>query len=59
MKFAWQILIHTPLWAWALLAFLIWQGIKGMRPRKVTIWRSPIRVGRRWRTSAPLTGVAG
>src|SRR5690348_2415988 len=42
MKFAWQILIHTPLWVWALLAFLIWQGIKGMRPRTVTIWRSLI-----------------
>jgi hypothetical protein len=42
MKVAWQILIHTPLWAWALLAFLIWQGIKAMRPRRVTIWRSLI-----------------
>jgi hypothetical protein len=42
MKFAWQILTHTPLWAFALLAFLIWQGIKAMRPRTVTIWRSLI-----------------
>ena len=42
MQFAWQILIHTPLWAFALLAFLVWQGIKAMRPRTVTIWRSLI-----------------
>jgi Family of unknown function (DUF6622) len=42
MQFAWQILIHTPLWAFALLVFLIWQGIKAMRPRTVTIWRSLI-----------------
>src|SRR4051794_13844330 len=42
MQFAWQVLIHTPLWAFALLAYLIWQGIKGMRPRTVTIWRSLI-----------------
>jgi len=42
MQFAWQILIHTALWAFALLAFLVWQGIKAMRPRTVTIWRSLI-----------------
>jgi hypothetical protein len=42
MKFAWQILTHTPLWAFALLAFLVWQGIKAMRPRTVTVWRSLI-----------------
>jgi hypothetical protein len=42
MKFAWQILIHTPLWVFPLLAFLVWQGIKAMRSRTVTIWRSLI-----------------
>ena len=42
MKFAWQILIHTPIWVFPLLAWLVWQGIKAMRPRTVTIWRSLI-----------------
>ena len=42
MKFAWQILTHTPIWAFVLLAWLIWVGIKAMRPRTVTIWRSLI-----------------
>jgi len=42
MKFAYQVLIHTPVWVFALLAFLVWQGIKATRPRTVTIWRSLI-----------------
>ena len=42
MKFAWQMLIHTPIWVFPLLAWLVWQGIKAMRPRTVTIWRSLI-----------------
>jgi hypothetical protein len=42
MKFAWQVLIHTPIWVFPLLAWLVWQGIKAMRPRTVTIWRSLI-----------------
>jgi hypothetical protein len=42
MKFAWQILIHTPIWVFPLFAYLIWLGIKAMRPRTVTIWRSLI-----------------
>jgi hypothetical protein len=42
MKFAWQILIHTPIWAFVLLAYLVWVGIKAMRPRTTTIWRSLI-----------------
>jgi hypothetical protein len=42
MKFAWQILTHTPIWAFVLLAYLVWVGIKAMRPRTVTIWRSLI-----------------
>ena len=42
MMFAYQILIHTPLWVWLLLAFLIWQGIKSMQPRKGPIWRALI-----------------
>jgi hypothetical protein len=42
MKFALGIITHTPLWAWILLAYLIWQGIKGMQPRTTTIWRALI-----------------
>ena len=42
MKFALGIITHTPLWAWALLAYLVWQGIKGMQPRTTTIWRALI-----------------
>ena len=42
MMFAYQILIHTPLWVWILLAYLVWQGIKAMQPRKAPIWRALI-----------------
>ena len=42
MQFAWQILTHTPIWAWVLLAWLIWQGIRAMRPRTGTIGRALI-----------------
>jgi hypothetical protein len=42
MKFALGIVTHTPLWAWILLAYLIWQGVKAMGPRKSTIWRALI-----------------
>ena len=42
MKFTWQILTHTPLWVFPLFAYLVWLGIKAMRPRTVTIWRSLI-----------------
>jgi hypothetical protein len=42
MKFAWQVLIHTPLWVFPLFAYLVWLGIKAMQPRTVTIWRSLI-----------------
>ena len=41
MIFAYQILIHTPLWVWILLAFLVWQGIKSMQPRKAPICPTP------------------
>jgi hypothetical protein len=40
MQFAYQILIHTPLWVFPLFAYLVWQGIRAMRPRTVTIGRS-------------------
>jgi hypothetical protein len=42
MKFAWQVLIHTPLWVFPLFAYLVWLGIRAMQPRTVTIWRSLI-----------------
>jgi hypothetical protein len=42
MKFAWQILIHTPIWVFPLFGYLVWLGIKAMQPRTVTIWRSLI-----------------
>ncbi|KRQ01966.1 DUF6622 family protein [Bradyrhizobium sp. DASA03076] len=42
MMFVYQILIHTPLWVWILLAYLVWQGIKSMQPRKAPIWRALI-----------------
>ncbi|MGY4598226.1 hypothetical protein ACVWXL_005972 [Bradyrhizobium sp. GM22.5] len=25
MTFAYQVLVHTPLWVWTLLAYLVWQ----------------------------------
>ena len=42
MKFAWQVLIHTPIWVFPLFAYLVWLGVKARRPRTVTIWRSLI-----------------
>jgi hypothetical protein len=42
MRFAWQVLIHTPLWVFPLSAYLAWQGIKAMRPRTTSIWRALI-----------------
>jgi len=34
-----EILSHTPIWVWALLAFLIYRGVNAMQPREV----APIR----------------
>ena len=42
MIFFYQILIHTPPWVWILLAYLVFQGIKAMQPRKTPIWRALI-----------------
>jgi hypothetical protein len=39
MRFALGILTHTPLWAYLLLAYLVWQGIRAQRPRDQPIWR--------------------
>jgi hypothetical protein len=42
MRFAFGVLTHTPLWVFALLAYLVWQGIKAMQPRTTSIWRALI-----------------
>jgi hypothetical protein len=42
MQFAIGIITHTPIWAWILLAYLVWQGIKAMQPQTATIWRALI-----------------
>ena len=34
-----DILAHTPLWVWALLAFLVYRGIAAMRTREVSPYR--------------------
>jgi hypothetical protein len=40
--FTYQVLVHTPLWVFALFAYLVWQGIKAMQPRRTPIWRALI-----------------
>ena len=30
-----QIIIHTPTWVWAVLALLVWRGLKSTQPRDV------------------------
>jgi hypothetical protein len=42
MQFAIGVLTHTPPWVLALLAYLVWQGIKAMQPRTISIWRALI-----------------
>src|SRR6201995_2585935 len=42
MQFAIGVITHTPIWVWALLAYLVWQGIKAMQPRTSSIWRALI-----------------
>ena len=39
MQTAARILSHTPVWVFALLAFLIWQGWQGLRSSPLPIWR--------------------
>jgi len=34
-----QILTHTPLYVWAILAFLLWRGVDEMRDRELTLRR--------------------
>jgi hypothetical protein len=39
MQLAIRILANTPIWVFALLAYLIWQGSQAIRPRTRPIWR--------------------
>jgi len=42
VTFTYQVLVHTPVWVFALLAYLIWQGVQAMQPRTTPIWRALI-----------------
>lgn len=44
-----QILIHTPLWVWPLLALIVWLGLRGLKPRTMAPWQLAI---------LPLVGLA-
>jgi hypothetical protein len=39
MPIAARILANTPVWVFLLLAYLVWQGLQGLRPRTQPIWR--------------------
>ena len=37
-----QIVTNTPLWVWPLMAFVLWLGVQGLRPRVIPWWRLAI-----------------
>ena len=37
MSFIFAVLSHTPVYAWALLAYLVWQGALSLRPRTQSV----------------------
>lgn len=37
-----QIVAHTPLWVWPLMALVVWLGVLGLRPRTLPLWRLAI-----------------
>jgi hypothetical protein len=39
MDFAIELVAHTPWWVFALLAYLIWMGVKGLQPRTLPLAR--------------------
>ena len=39
MDFAVAVVTHTPWWVFAVLAYLIWMGVKGLEPRTVPLAR--------------------
>jgi len=34
-----EIVAHTPLWVWLVMALVVWLGLQGLRPRIVPAWR--------------------
>src|ERR1700744_649226 len=42
MNFLIGVITHTPVWVFVLFAYLVWQGIRAMQPRTMTIWRALI-----------------
>jgi hypothetical protein len=42
MRAVTEIITHTPLWVWPLLAWLIWQGVQALQQRTQPLWRSLI-----------------
>lgn len=42
MRFAYNVLTHTPLWVFPLFTYLVWQGIRAMRPRTTRLSRALI-----------------
>jgi hypothetical protein len=42
MNFVLQTVINTPPWVWPLLAFLLFLGIRALRPRTASLWRVAI-----------------
>jgi hypothetical protein len=42
VTFAWQMLAGTPPWVWALLALLLYLGIRALRPSTAPLWRIAI-----------------
>ena len=37
-----QIVTHTPLWVWPLMALVVWLGVLGLGPRTLPLWRLAI-----------------
>jgi len=37
-----QIVANTPLWVWPLMAFVLWLGWQGLKPRTVPLWRPAV-----------------
>lgn len=37
-----QIVTHTPLWVWPLMALVVWLGVLGLRQRTLPLWRLAI-----------------
>ena len=42
METLYRIIVGTPLWVFAILAYLVWQGVAALRTRTVPVWRALI-----------------